>query len=77
MDPDPYLVLQDPDAGGPKTYGSGSATLVVATMFKNTYKTSQSLLVPEKRPFFFRALMFLFTSCMCDYLLQKVFGLTN
>jgi hypothetical protein len=26
-DPDPYLVLKDPDPGGPKTYGSGSATL--------------------------------------------------
>jgi hypothetical protein len=25
--PDPYLVLTDPDPGGPKTYGSGSATL--------------------------------------------------
>ncbi len=26
-DPDPYLVLTDPDLGGPKTYGPGSATL--------------------------------------------------
>jgi hypothetical protein len=25
--PDPYLVLSDPDVGGPKTYGPGSATL--------------------------------------------------
>jgi hypothetical protein len=26
-DPDLYHVLKDPDPGGPKTYGSGSATL--------------------------------------------------
>jgi hypothetical protein len=43
-DSDPYLVLTDPDPGGPKTYGSygfesGSATLVVASLF---------ILVPKK-----------------------------
>jgi hypothetical protein len=27
-DPGPYLVLMDPDPGGPKTYGTGSATLL-------------------------------------------------
>jgi hypothetical protein len=27
-DPDPYLCLTDPDPGGPKSYGSGSGTLV-------------------------------------------------
>jgi hypothetical protein len=29
-DPNPYLVLMDldPDSGGPKTYGSGSATML-------------------------------------------------
>ncbi len=26
-EPDPYLVLMDPDPGGPKTPGSGSETL--------------------------------------------------
>jgi hypothetical protein len=27
-DPEPYLWITDPDTGGPKTYGSGSATLI-------------------------------------------------
>jgi hypothetical protein len=32
MNPDSYLVLMDPDPGGPKTYGigSGSATLLLS-----------------------------------------------
>ncbi len=29
-DPDPYLVQTDPYPGGPKTYGSGSTTLVLS-----------------------------------------------
>jgi hypothetical protein len=28
LEPDPYLILTDTDPGGPKTYGSGSPTLV-------------------------------------------------
>jgi hypothetical protein len=28
-DPDPYLLLMDPYPGGPKTWGSGSPTLVL------------------------------------------------
>jgi hypothetical protein len=27
--PDPYFCLMDPDPGGSKTYGSGSATLIL------------------------------------------------
>jgi hypothetical protein len=32
-DPDPYLALMVPDPGGPKTYGSGAATLENAKKF--------------------------------------------
>jgi hypothetical protein len=28
-DPDPYKIITDPDLGGPKTYGSGSVTLLI------------------------------------------------
>jgi hypothetical protein len=28
-DPDPYKIMMDPDLGGPKTYCSGSTTLLI------------------------------------------------
>jgi|688.fasta_scaffold235933_3 hypothetical protein len=40
---DPYLVQIDPDPGGPKTYGSGSATLLISLF----YRTLCYILVTE------------------------------
>jgi hypothetical protein len=36
-EPDPYLVLMDPDPGGPKTSGSGSETLRKAKKILDFY----------------------------------------
>jgi hypothetical protein len=37
-EPNPYIVLLDSDPGGPKAYGSGSATLPLAVRYMQRYQ---------------------------------------
>ncbi len=51
-DPDlePYLWLTDPDPGDPKTYGSGSGTLVLAQMQINNFSSKRRLRIWYSNP---------------------------
>jgi hypothetical protein len=59
MDPDPYHWLMDPDLRGPKTYGSGSATLASTkrksiregdTLKKTNYRYRKEWLKNTRKP---------------------------
>ncbi len=51
-DPDPYLCLTDPDAGGPKTNGSGSGTAL--NIRPKTWVSDPNSLIPDPGSWWFR-----------------------
>jgi hypothetical protein len=47
-EPDPYLILTDPESGGPKTYGSaGSAALVFSALIEGALRSFQEWIAED------------------------------